>query len=146
MAENDVIQIDVMVDQARLKVDSDLLRLFAPELRLKLMANLRATATGVIAHAGEDVRHYATTHAKGKYAEDAAAGYKVQQIGGLLRLRNSTRGAAIIEFAGKKNPGGETPRGATLINTLNRRYGRPGRVLWHAFDQAAPIIAGTPVV
>ena len=41
-------------------------------------------------------------------------------------------------FAGRKNPGGLTPRGAKLIATLNERYGPTGRVLWHDMDIIGP--------
>lgn len=41
--------------------------------------------------------------------------------------------AAIFEFAGKYQPG-KTPQAKGLIDSLNSRYGSPGRFLWDAWD------------
>lgn len=41
--------------------------------------------------------------------------------------------AAIFEFAGSTQPG-KTPQARAMIESLNRRYGAPGRFLWDAWD------------
>lgn len=41
--------------------------------------------------------------------------------------------AAIFEFAGSVQ-GGRTPQARGLIDSLNRRYGTPGRFLWASWD------------
>lgn len=41
--------------------------------------------------------------------------------------------AAVFEFAGKYQDG-RTPQARGLIDSLNRRYGQPGRFLWDAWD------------
>lgn len=41
--------------------------------------------------------------------------------------------AAIFEFVGSRTSG-STPQVRGLINSLNRRYGSPGRFLWDAWD------------
>ena len=42
--------------------------------------------------------------------------------------------AAIFEFAGSRQSG-RTPQARGLIESLNRRYGTPGRFLWAAWDE-----------
>lgn len=44
--------------------------------------------------------------------------------------------AAIFEFAGS-NTMGATPQAKGLIESLNRRYGQPGRFLWAAWDESS---------
>lgn len=41
--------------------------------------------------------------------------------------------AAIFEFAGKYQPGA-TPQAKAMIDSLNARYGSPGRFLWDSWD------------
>jgi hypothetical protein len=71
-------------------------------------------------------------------ARATAAGYQVKRRGSAYRIANRTRGAAILEFAGKVNPQGTCPQGASLIRTLDEKYGRPGRVLWESWDTMQP--------
>lgn len=42
--------------------------------------------------------------------------------------------AAIFEFAGSAGDG-KTPQAQALIQSLNARYGQPGRFLWDAWDE-----------
>jgi len=65
----------------------------------------------------------------------SARGYRVSRSGRGVAIRNSARGAVISEFAGALHPQGVTPRGRTLISTLNARYGEPGRLAWAAVDR-----------
>jgi hypothetical protein len=41
--------------------------------------------------------------------------------------------AAVFEFAGKYQPG-RTPQAKAMIDSLNARYGSPGRFLWDSWD------------
>lgn len=41
--------------------------------------------------------------------------------------------AAVFEFAGKYQPG-QTPQAKAMIDSLNARYGSPGRFLWDSWD------------
>jgi hypothetical protein len=41
--------------------------------------------------------------------------------------------AAVFEFAGKYQPG-KTPQAKAMIDSLNARYGSPGRFLWDSWD------------
>ena len=137
MAEHDRVEIEV--DQASLKLTQDYLRKFAPDLLGQLRRQLSAEGRVVTRAAGARLRGLQQTHGTnyGK-PDDAAQRYSVRTTKALIQLRNPARGAAIVEFAGKANPGGLTPRGASLIATLNERYGAPGRVLYQAFDEARP--------
>lgn len=42
--------------------------------------------------------------------------------------------AAVFEFAGSRQRG-ETPQARRMIESLNARYGQPGRFLWSAWDE-----------
>ena len=137
MAEAD--RVEIIVDQDSLRHTQELLRLFAPKLLAQLRQQIAAEGKVVTEAAGARLAALQQTH--GTYygqPDNAAQRYVVRQTRNLVQLRNPARGAAITEFAGKKNPGGRTPRGASLIRTLEERYGKPGRILWQAFDEAAP--------
>jgi hypothetical protein len=67
---------------------------------------------------------------------ETAAGYKVRRRGNSFRVVNSTRGAAILEFAAVP----KCPQGVSLVNTLNEKYGKPGRILWDSWDTMAPFV------
>lgn len=87
------------------------------------------------------------TRAEGKYPKGAwvvgrsnkkLLGYVSAKAGGqrAARWEDSAPGirAAIFEFAGDRNPGA-TPQARGLINSLESRYGSPGRFLWAAWDE-----------
>lgn len=99
---------------------------FDPRVRLALDRTIRRSLQSV---AGEAA---ATLH-------DGPGGgrrqYRVERRKGGYRLINRDRGATISEFAGARNPQGLTPRGRTLIQTLNEAYGPPGRIAWAAWDR-----------
>lgn len=46
--------------------------------------------------------------------------------------------AAIFEFAGSTQPG-MTPQARAMIESLNSRYGKPGRFLWDAWDETGHV-------
>ena len=134
----------IVVDQLALREVQAELRLFAPELLRKLRTELKAEAMSVAKSAGAYLRERSQTDwFKSDYAADH---YTVRQRSGLLQLYNVTRGASILEYAGHVSPGGKTERGATLIRTLNQRYGsiasgpKQGRILWASWHEAEPII------
>lgn len=95
-----------------------------------LNARVARAVRRVATTAASTVATRATTHRD----HDTAAGYRVRGRQGLYSIKNRTRGAAILEFAGKVNPQGNTPQGASLIRTLEQRYGPPGRIAWAAWD------------
>lgn len=63
-----------------------------------------------------------------------AKGYRVSITRKSWKIRNTTRGGAILEFAAVP----KCPQGVALVSTLNQSYGRPGRILWAEFDQQRP--------
>jgi hypothetical protein len=103
------------------EIGPEVRRAFDRELRQAVTTVARTAATQI------DSRTGAT-----------AAGYQVKRRGSAYRIANRTRGAAILEFAGKVNPQGTCPQGASLIRTLDEKYGRPGRVLWESWDTMQP--------
>jgi hypothetical protein len=148
--------IEITIDEFQLKRDRDLLRLFAPKVLREVDAELRGDAQSVADAASSDVAHRAQTIHSDPTKIDTVGSYKVS-VGGtsyrggvpgtrysgalqgnVLKIKTWARGGSILEFAGKKNPQGLTPRGATLIATLNQRYGQPGRVLWDEWDKQEP--------
>lgn len=50
--------------------------------------------------------------------------------------------AAVFEFAGKFQPGA-TPQASAMIESLNRRYGSPGRFLWSSWDSNSTAVLDT---
>lgn len=136
----------VVVDQLALRETQAELRLFAPEVLRRLRAELKLEAESVTKSASAYLRERSQTD---WYKPDyAAAHYTVRQRGGLLQLYNATRGASITEYAGHVSPAGKSARGATLINTLNQRYGPTtagvggGRILWASWHESEPVILG----
>jgi len=97
------------------------------KLRVKLDRELK-TAIGVVAGASArkvDSRTGAT-----------AAGYKVSARDGRYRVQNKTVGAAMLESAAIP----KVPQGATLIATLNEKYGKPDRILWASWVLTRPYV------
>lgn len=47
--------------------------------------------------------------------------------------------AAVLEFIGSAGPA-KTPQVAGLLNTINARYGTPGRFLWSAWDETSTAV------
>ena len=129
------LEVAVQIDQARLKTDMDLLSTFAPKLRRKLIMQLRLAAQGVAdASSGRMAALKVTT----RDDPPAEQSYKVRVRGPLVQIRQLSRGGQITEMAGRKNPQGLTKQGMHLIETLDARYGKPGRVMWRQWDHAAP--------
>ncbi len=102
----------------------------APDLRAKFDREIRGTLREVAGEAAGRI---------GGSGRSAGA-YRVKRRGAGWTLANRERGAVITEFAGSVNPGGKTPRGATLIRTLSARYGAPGRIAWAAWDAKAAAV------
>lgn len=115
------------------------LDLFAPDLRKRLLKDLRTIAAGV--------------------RKDAAAAFPVRSGAGKTGFKSSVRNrgddvsasvfnktpqSQILEFAGSKSSGSGTRRtkngnvpsthGQTLIRNLATEYGAPGRFMWAAYD------------
>jgi hypothetical protein len=95
------------------------LRALEPRIRATATAELEAVAREAASEAASRIH---------RVTGASAAGYRVsvQQRG--VAIANRARGAAIVEFAGRLHPQGRTPRGRTLIATLNARYGPPARL------------------
>lgn len=104
------------------------LDLFAPDLRKRLLKDLRTIAAGV--------------------RKDAAAAFPVRSGAGKTGFKSSVRNrgddvsasvfnktpqSQILEFAGSKSSG-STPQGQSLIRNLTTEYGEPGRFMWAAYD------------
>jgi len=107
---------------------------FDPKLRRLLERDIRNAMRGVARGAASKV------HSR---TNETADNYRIRMRRGVTTLINSTRGAAILEFAGKVHPQGLTPRGRSLIQTLNASYGSPGRIAWATWDAQAPAIEAT---
>lgn len=45
----------------------------------------------------------------------------------------------VFEMAGRESAG-KTPQGKQMIATLNERYGKPGRILWKAYDKNRDVV------
>jgi hypothetical protein len=99
------------------------------KLRKQLEKDMRETVKTVAQAASRQVR--SRTGA-------TAAGYKVQMRAGSYKVRNRTRGAAILEFAAIP----KCPQGQHLVSTLNEEYGKPGRILWDSWDVMEPWVTG----
>lgn len=52
------------------------------------------------------------------------------------RIKATSAPAAILEFAGSASRG-LTPQGMSLIETLDARYGTPGRFIWASWDASS---------
>ena len=99
----------------------------APKVRRQLDRDLRKVTSVVAQTAAREVDTRSPS-------SGTAAGYKVTRRGSLFRIANRTRGAAILEFAAIPH----CAQGATLVATLNEKYGKPGRILWGAWDATSP--------
>lgn len=111
---------------------------FAPDLRRRLYAEM-----------GHEVKTIAgvaiglTPNVTGA----TRAGIKVtrgKSRGGFygFRIVQASRSGAIMEFAGSASRG-KTTQGTSLIATLDRMYGKPGRFIWQAWDQNSEGFART---
>jgi len=105
----------------------------SPEVRKAFEAELGSVARSIGAAAGARL-HPGPNDSRGSYA--------IRKRAGAVKVYNPKRGAVISEFAGRANPGGLTPRGATLIRTLNAAYGPPGRLVWQAWDERRDEVTG----
>jgi hypothetical protein len=128
MSKSAYIDIDVaQLERVQLQLSQ-----FDPQLRRELNKRLRKAADVVRAEASATVRSRATTHSRS--SRRTASSYRVQVRGSSIRIVGPTLGAFILEFAGKGTKN-RKPRGRTLIRTLDERYGKPGRIMWAAFDR-----------
>jgi hypothetical protein len=129
----------IEIDYHRLARTREGLRTFAPKTLAAVDRDIREAGREVTADAAATVNARARSHRK----RDTARGYRVQVRAAGVRLVNATQGGAILEFAAQPR----CPQGASLVATLNERYGSPGRVLWGAWDRRAEAvnarIAGT---
>lgn len=125
-----IIQLDVdRVNETRAALGE-----FEPLARAALDREIRAAIN--------EIRAVASARLSGRGTNTSARGYRVERRRTGYRLRNVERGAMIVEFAGRVNPDGLTPRGRTLIQTLNATYGRPGRIAWAAWDARKEVTMG----
>ena len=122
----------VQVDYTRLARIREALEAFPPKVRLSVNRDLRQAGTAVTSEAAGRVRALAT-----RGTGETARSYRTQVRARGIRIVSKARGGSILEFAGKVNPAGKTVQGASLIRTLNERYGPPGRILWAAWDKRA---------
>lgn len=115
----------VSVDHTRLERVREGLRLFAPKTLRQVDAEIRQAGKRATMQADGIVASRARSHGDG----DTVGSYKVQVRAGGVRLHSSAMGATVLEDW--RAP--KSPQGRTLINTLNERYGPPGRVLWRSW-------------
>lgn len=111
------------------------LKEFAPDLVKELNDEIRAAMKEVAATAS---MRFPT--GPGRWGDGHGKdGFRVKKSKAKIGYSaiNSVKSAVITEFAGKVNPGGLKPRGASLIRTLNAEYGSPGRFLWSTWDDLA---------
>jgi hypothetical protein len=94
-----------------------------PKLKRRLNRDLKSAVDTVAQTASRQVDTRSPS-------SGTADGYKVQRRGSSFKIANRTRGAMILEFAAVPH----CPQGASLVNTLNEKYGAPGRILWDAWD------------
>lgn len=110
-----------------LDADRNALEDLEPALRRKLDRDLLTAL--------KSVSQTAATEVDSRTGE-TAKGYRVKRRGNAFRIENRTRGAAILEFAAVPH----CPQGQSLVNTLNEKYGAPGRILWGAWDAMEPYV------
>jgi hypothetical protein len=94
-----------------------------PKLKRRLNRDLKSPVDTVAQTASRQVETRSPS-------SGTAEGYKVQRRGSSFKIVNRTRGAMILEFAAVPH----CPQGVSLVNTLNEKYGAPGRILWDAWD------------
>ena len=102
-----------------------------PTLRRQLDREIKDVASGIAASAAGRLH---------PGPNNSAGSYVVSRRRNKVSVVNRSRGAMISEFAGRVNPEGLTPQGRTLIQTLNAAYGRPGRLVWQAWDEQADAV------
>lgn len=113
------------------------LKAFTPDLYKRLNREIRKGLSQVL------------KGAQGRYPGGAwQLSISQKRILGSISARNGDRApswgdsdpgvkAAIFEFAGSRSQGA-TPQARGLIESLNRRYGQPGRFLWASWDEQGP--------
>lgn len=117
------------------------LRAFEPEVHKRIMAEIRTALRGVAGMAKQLYPGGAWTTRLRASESRGARGSVMTAPGssfGVPRWADAPPGAkaAIFEFAGKNQPG-KTPQARATIESLNRRYGKPGRFLWESWDMQA---------
>jgi len=122
------------------------LRVLDPKLSGKLQSRVRRAILPIARDAQRDTGVGLSGISDGRggrsslaeQASAAAAGIKVARgrKGWVVRQTNKT--GAIVEFAAN----GKTPQGRALVDVLDRHFGPPGRLLWHAADQRRDEVQG----
>lgn len=126
---------DTAIGITGIKATKAALRAFRPDIEKRLNAEIRKALGTTLAAA------------KGNYPDGAWKLVLNQRklLGSIMatpgkRIDNNWGAsdpgvkAAIFEFAGSRGMGA-TPQARGLIESLNRRYGQPGRFLWAAWDK-----------
>lgn len=106
-----------------------LLTTFAPDLRKEMDREIRAVAS--------TVRSGAAGKVKSKTGKTAGS-FRIKSRRGSTAVETTEASGAILEMAGRANPGGLSKQGASLIRTLDSQYGPPGRLMWATFDAMTP--------
>lgn len=123
------------IEITNVKQTINALRAFSPEIEKRLGKQIK------------EALKVTKTRAEGKYPKGSwVVGRTNKKLLGYVSARaGGTRGtswgdsspgikAAIFEFAGKYQTG-RTPQAQGLIDSLETRYGSPGRFLWAAWDE-----------
>lgn len=109
------------------------IKAFDPVMYRRMLAAARASVAPIMAEAaadspirtGEMAGAWTIRKMRSNGRNNRAFGYVVL---------NKTRQGSILEFAGSRSSG-HTPQGRSLIASLTRTYGEPGRFAWAAYDR-----------
>lgn len=123
--------VGVEFDTRSVKKTLHALDLFAPDLRDKLVKELRWLTNAIRTRAWSRFPVGRT----GKGRDGFKARTSVSRTDEVrASVYNMEKSEAILEFAGSKTSG-LTKRGRSLIATLNERHGSTGRFIWAAYDE-----------
>jgi len=107
------------------------LRAFQPDVLKAMNERIRAALTRVMRRADSS----GPEQVKGGYVIRSSS--RGKRAG--MRIVAQSRDAAIFEFAGTRGlsrmGGPITPQGAAMVRWLDRDFGKPGRILWAAWDR-----------
>lgn len=131
MSEN---SLDLDLRVAGVKATITALRNLAPDVKREMDREIRSVMSTV--KAGAESRYPGGAWSVKLNAKRLFG--SVEAISGGERgdtWRDSGPGvkASVFEFAGKYQPG-KTPQAKAMIDSLNARYGSPGRFLWDSWD------------
>jgi hypothetical protein len=117
---------DIQIDTRALAQMNHELKLFAPDLKKELDKRLRKIGNAI------------AKDAKGRTPQRtgrarASIKTRVRNRGDDLIVSVMGR-TQLLEFA----ENGHSPQGKSLVQTLDSRYGQPGRFLWDAYDRNKP--------